>query len=72
MGSKKKIASENDDPDDDDAEDDSDKNDNEKKSNGRKSFMREANQVDGLYKGFQQVIVLPPSFTLMLIWVIVF
>ena len=64
----KKLDNDEDDSDDsDDSDEDEEKDDkNMGKKDVRKSFMREANQAGTLTKGFQQVIVQPPSFSLML------
>ena len=66
--SNKKLDNDEDDSDDsDDSDEDEEKDDkNMGKKDVRKSFMREANQAGTLTKGFQQVIVQPPSFSLML------
>ena len=57
----------NDEDDSDESDEDDEKPDkNMSKKDGRKSFMREANESGNLSKGFQQVIVQPPNFTLML------
>jgi len=66
--SNKKLDNDEDDSDDsDDSDEDEEKDDkNMGKKDVRKSFMREANNAGTLTKGFQQVIVQPPSFSLML------
>ena len=62
---KQKI--ENDDPESEDSDDNSSKKSREEKvSARRKSFKREANREENKNNGFQQVIIEPPSFTLML------
>ena len=68
QASNKKLDNDEDDSDDsDDSDEDEEKDDkNMGKKDVRKSFMREANQAVTLTKGFQQVIVQPPSFSLML------
>ena len=68
QASNKKLDNDEDDSDDsDDSDEDEEKDDkNMGKKDVRKSFMREANQAGTLTKGFQQVIVQPPSFSLML------
>ena len=65
QASNKKL--DNDEDDSDDSDEDEEKDDkNMGKKDVRKSFMREANEAGTLTKGFQQVIVQPPSFSLML------
>ena len=65
QASNKKLDNDEDDADDSDEDDEKDDK-NMGKKHVRKSFMREANEAGTLTKGFQQVIVQPPSFSLML------
>ena len=62
----KKQDNDDEDSDDDDDDEENDKKKVDDKKSRRKSFMREANEAGSLTKGFQQVIVQPPTFNLML------